>query len=341
MSKKLLRSSGIVFVALMLASCQDSAADEEDTESEEVETAATEETTEDKEATEEGEHDHDHDHESEENAEAGDAEIEGFIDHYHTGDTVELTATTEEDEGDGHWHWYIRGGEEGEWEEADGGDGDTFEAEAVNHQQIKATLYDDDHEVISETEPVTVIIDDHDGDVYEGYFDDEDVEDRDISDWAGEWKSVYPYFQEGELDEVFEHRAEESDDMSVEDYEAYYETGYATSVDNIEITEDGEFTFHDDDETYSGTYDYDGYEILEYEAGNRGVRYIFELDEGDDDAPQNIQFSDHIIAPQPSSHFHIYWGDDRDELLDEVDHWPTYYPVDWSVDQIVDDLLLH
>ncbi|WP_339183498.1 ZinT/AdcA family metal-binding protein [Oceanobacillus sp. FSL W7-1293] len=338
MSKNLLRIAGILFLALVLAACQDTA-DEEDTGSEEEAAATEEETTEDTEAAEEEEHEHDH--ESEENAEAGGAEIEGFNAHYHTGDTLNLTAVSAEGEGDGHWHWYVRGGDEGEWEEADGGDGETFESEAVNHQQIKATLYGEDHEVISETEPVTVVIDDHDGDVYEGYFDDEDVEDRDISDWAGEWKSIYPYFEEGALDEVYEHRAEESDDMTFEEYKEYYDTGYATDVDNIEITEDGEFTFHEGDTTYSGTYAYDGYEILEYEAGNRGVRFLFELEEGDEEAPQNIQFSDHIIAPQKSSHFHIYWGDDKDELLEEVDQWPTYYPEDWSEEQIIDDLYLH
>lgn len=303
----MLRIAGILFLALGLAACLNTA--DEDTESEE-EAAAKEDTTEDTEATEEEEH------ESEENADAGDAEIEGFNAHYHTGDTVNLTATSAEVEGDSHWHWYVRGGDEGEWKEADVGDGDSFEAEAVNHQQIKTTLYDVDHEVISETEPVTVIIDNHDGDVYEGYFDDEDVEDRDISDWAGEWKSIYPYFEEGTLDEVYEHRAEESDGMSFEEYKEYYDTGYATDVDNIEITEDGEFTFHEGDETYSGTYVYDGYEILEYEAGNRGVRFLFELEEGDEEAPQNIQFSDHIIAPQKSSHFHIYWSEEQ--IIDDL-----------------------
>ncbi|MFD1066824.1 ZinT/AdcA family metal-binding protein [Oceanobacillus locisalsi] len=332
MSKKLLRIAMMAFLALILAACQDTADEDADSD---------EETAEDTEATEEEEHDHDH--ESEENAEAGVAELEGFIDHYHTGDTVELTAIANEDDSDGHWHWYIRGGDEGEWEEADGGDGETFAGEAteLDQQQLKATFYDDNHEVISETDPVTVVIDDHDSDVYEGYFDDEDVEDRDISDWAGEWKSVYPYFEEGALDEVYEHRAEEDGEMTFEEYKEYYEAGYETSVDNIEITEGGEFTFHDGDETYSGTYVNDGYEILEYEAGNRGVRFMFELEEGDEEAPQNIQFSDHNIAPHNSSHFHIYWGDDKEELLEEVDHWPTYYPVEWSEEQIVDDLYMH
>lgn len=329
----LLKSAGILSLALMLAACQ---GEEESAEDE----AATEEQASTEDAEESHDHEeHSHDESSDENA--GDVAIEGFAHHYHTGDTVSLTAETDADEGDGHWHWYIRGGDEGEWETVEGAESSTFETEAVDSQQIKAVLYDGDHNVTGESEPVTVTIDDHDSEVYEGYFDDEDIADREISDWAGEWKSVYPYFENGDLDEVYEQRAEEEDGMTFEEYKEYYETGYATEVDNIDITEDGEFTFHDGDETYSGTYVNDGYEVLEYEAGNRGVRFVFELESGDEEAPQFVQFSDHNIAPKKSGHYHLYWGDDRDELLDEVDHWPTYYPVDYSTQQIVDDLLLH
>ncbi|WP_152656127.1 ZinT/AdcA family metal-binding protein [Oceanobacillus sp. CFH 90083] len=319
---------------LFIAGCQSGA---DDTDSQEEETDSQEDVEANHE--EEGHHDHGDEEASFEDAPEN-IQIEGLSDHYHTGDVFKLEAVSEEDLD--HWHWYIRDSSEEEWTVAEDQYEDSYIGDAnVDGQEVVAVLYNDDHEPVAKSPVIEITIDDHDGDVYEGYFDDEDVEDRDISDWAGEWKSVYPYFEEGALDEVYEHRAEESDDMSFEDYKEYYDTGYATSVNNIEITEDGEFTFHDGDETYSGTYVYDGYEILEYEAGNRGVRFIFKLEEGDDEAPQNIQFSDHIIAPQASSHFHLYWGDDRDELLEEVDHWPTYYPVEWSEEQIVNDLLLH
>ncbi|MGZ1041690.1 ZinT/AdcA family metal-binding protein, partial [Streptococcus thermophilus] len=29
--------------------------------------------------------------------------------------------------------------------------------------------------------------------VQNGYFDDKDVKDRELSDWSGEWQSVYPF----------------------------------------------------------------------------------------------------------------------------------------------------
>lgn len=315
----------------LLVGCQDAETEEQDLEAEEES------------AQQEDSHaDHDHDHESEDQADAEVAEVEGLSGHYHTGDIVSLTALSEAAEDtDGHWHWYYRDDEEDEWTAFEGEYEDTLETDAVEAQEIKATYYDESHNVISESEPLTIAIDNHDDDVYDGYFDDEDVADREISDWAGSWKSVYPYFEAGELDEVYEARAEEDGDMTFEEYKEYYETGYETDVDHIDITEEGEVTFHEGDDAFGGSYIYSGYEILEYEAGNRGVRYIFNLEEGDDGAPQYIQFSDHIIAPEDSSHYHLYWGDDNASLLEEVEHWPTYYPEDMSVDQIVDDLLLH
>ena len=179
----------------------------------------------------------------------------------------------------------------------------------------------------------------HDSDIYAGYFDDEQVKDRPLSDWEGDWQSVYPYLEDGTLDEVFAYKASEGD-KTAEEYKAYYETGYQTDVNRIVI--DGEnVTFHEDGEQRTGEYQYDGYEILTYEAGNRGVRFIFELEEASDDLPQYIQFSDHSIYPTDASHFHLYWGDDREALLEEVTNWPTYYPSALDGDEIVDEMLAH
>ncbi|WP_374708167.1 ZinT family metal-binding protein [Salinicola avicenniae] len=180
---------------------------------------------------------------------------------------------------------------------------------------------------------------DHDADIYAGYFDDNQVEDRALSDWAGDWQSVYPYLQDGTLDPVFAHKAE-AGDKSTEAYKAYYETGYRTDVERIEIDGD-KVTFHADGETYSGDYVSDGYEILTYAAGNRGVRYVFERESGDDAAPEYIQFSDHAIYPTDADHYHLYMGDDRAALLEEVTNWPTYYPADLSGQAVAEEMMAH
>lgn len=182
---------------------------------------------------------------------------------------------------------------------------------------------------------------DHDEEIYAGYFEDSQIEDRSLSDWEGNWQSVYPYLKDGSLDEVFAHKAKHDDEKTAEEYRAYYDTGYRTDVDRI-IIEGNTVTFHESGhEARSGEYAYDGYEILTYQAGNRGVRYIFELTENDDELPQYIQFSDHAIYPTDADHFHLYWGDDREALLEEVTNWPTYYPSELNGHDIVHEMMAH
>ncbi|MDZ5712763.1 metal ABC transporter solute-binding protein, Zn/Mn family [Jeotgalibacillus haloalkalitolerans] len=176
--------------------------------------------------------------------------------------------------------------------------------------------------------------------IYDGYFEDDQIEDRPLSDWEGDWQSVYPYLKDGTLDEVFAHKAEEGD-KTAEEYKEYYTEGYVTGVNRI-VIEDDTFTFYEDGEQSSGVYTYDGYEVLTYEAGNRGVRYIFKLEETQEGTmPAYIQFSDHGISPTDAHHYHLYWGDDREALLEEVVNWPTYYPSDMDGEEIAHEMMAH
>ncbi|MFB1083013.1 metal ABC transporter solute-binding protein, Zn/Mn family [Jeotgalibacillus sp. JSM ZJ347] len=176
--------------------------------------------------------------------------------------------------------------------------------------------------------------------IYDGYFEDHQIEDRSLSDWEGDWQSVYPYLQDGTLDEVFAHKAEEGD-KTAEEYKEYYTEGYVTDVDRI-VIENDIFTLYKNGEPSTGVYTYDGYEILNYEAGNRGVRYIFKLEETQEGTmPAYIQFSDHSISPTDAHHYHLYWGDDREALLDEVVNWPTYYPSDMKGEDIAHEMMAH
>src|SRR5699024_8582055 len=109
-------------------------------------------------------------------------------------------------------------------------DYDETEAEKNESGEPEDHNHDHDHEV--------------DEDVYNGYFGDEDVEDRNLSDWEGEWQSVYLYLKDGTLDKVFEHKAEDGD-MSKKEYKEYYTTGYQTDTAQIDIEGD-HITFHTD-----------------------------------------------------------------------------------------------
>ncbi|WP_153768464.1 metal-binding protein ZinT [Labrenzia sp. CE80] len=176
-------------------------------------------------------------------------------------------------------------------------------------------------------------------DAYRGYFKDEDIKPRPLTDWQGEWQSIYPYLKDGTLDPVMEEKAAHGD-KSADEYRAYYETGYKTDVFRIDINH-GDVSFHEEGHVHQGSYVADGTETLTYKKGNRGVRYIFKKVSGDAEAPVFIQFSDHKIAPAPSDHFHLYWGNDRAELLNEVTNWPTYFPASLTGQQIVEEMLAH
>lgn len=179
----------------------------------------------------------------------------------------------------------------------------------------------------------------HDDPIYKGYFEDSQVKERALSDWAGDWQSVYPYLQDGTLDPVMEHKAKQGD-QSAGEYKAYYEIGYRTNVERIEIKGDT-VTFYEKGKPLQARYAADGHEILTYKKGNRGVRFIFKKVEGDQAAPQYIQFSDHKIAPERADHYHLYWGNDRAALLEEVTNWPTYYPSTLSAKEIVREMMAH
>lgn len=180
----------------------------------------------------------------------------------------------------------------------------------------------------------------HDKAIENGYFKDEQVKDRELSDYEGDWQSVYPLLKDGTLNEVFKHKAED-DKMSAEEYKEYYDKGYKTDVENIKI-EGNQISFTKDGKTSTGEYEYDGYDILKYEKGNRGVRYSFKLKgDSNDDLPKYVQFSDHNIYPKKSAHFHIFAGNDKDKVLKELDNWPTYYPSKLSKDEVKEEMLAH
>lgn len=191
---------------------------------------------------------------------------------------------------------------------------------------------EDDHDHVEEKEKT----------VYNGYFEDDAVQDRPLSDWAGEWRSVYPLLENGTLDQVFDYKAKQSDSKTAEEYKEYYTVGYQTDVKEINITDDSmEFIF-DDGTSVKSNYRYAGKEILNYEAGNRGVRFLFEATDAESGAFKYVQFSDHSIEPTKSYHYHIYFGNESQEaLIDEVDNWPTYYPADLSDQEIAQEMLAH
>lgn len=174
-----------------------------------------------------------------------------------------------------------------------------------------------------------------------GLFDNQDVKDRNLADWDGVWQSVYPLLVKGDLDPVLRKKAEKDNSKTFDSVKAYYRKGYATNVDTIGI-ENGVMEFHIGDQSSSCRYTYDGHKILTYASGKKGVRYLFSCQDAASHAPKYVQFSDHIISPRKSSHFHIFMGNtSQAALLKEMDNWPTYYPWQMQTAEVVDEMLHH
>ncbi len=177
--------------------------------------------------------------------------------------------------------------------------------------------------------------------VYNGYFEDSAIKDRELSDWNGSWQTVDTYLEDGTLDPVFEYKAKVNPKKTVKEYKAYYEVGYRTDISKIDI-KGNKITFTlKNGEVEESEYRYSGKKVLTYEAGNRGVRYLFEATE-----PQStyryIQFSDHSIEPTDSEHFHLYLGNESQEkLLEEMDNWPTFYPEEMDGQEIAQEMIVH
>ncbi len=180
--------------------------------------------------------------------------------------------------------------------------------------------------------------------VQNGYFDDKDVTNRKLSDWTGKWQSVYPYLLDGTLDEVWDYKSKKSQGaMSAAEYKDYYTKGYQTDVEKITINgKKNTITFIQNGKKQTFTYKYVGYEILTYEKGNRGVRYLFETSDKNAGVFKYVQFSDHSISKTDAEHFHMFWGgDSQEKLLEEMENWPTYYPTSLNGHEVAQEIVAH
>lgn len=172
-------------------------------------------------------------------------------------------------------------------------------------------------------------------------FDDKDVKDRALSDWAGEWKSPYKYLLEGKLDEAWEEKAE-SGKMSAEEYKEYYKTGYKTDIDSVSISGDTIKYVYDNGKTASAKYKYVGFYVQNWSSGTKAAMYRFESTDKKSPAPAFVEFNDHMIESAKAEHFHIRMSDESfDAIEDPEKYWPTFFPADMDAEEICDHLAGH
>ena len=170
----------------------------------------------------------------------------------------------------------------------------------------------------------------------------DDIKDRTLSDFAGEWKSLYPYLLNGDLDEYCEHKAEEDEDSSTtkDTYLEKYKASWQCDAEKITISGNTITFTYADGKTVSAEYTYAGYQPkLNGEGEISSVRYQFETTSAD--APKYVQFNDHGHEPGEAEHFHIYFGNDGFDALMDSKTNPFFVKDALTVDEILDELMGH
>ena len=182
---------------------------------------------------------------------------------------------------------------------------------------------------------------DHDHSKEVSTFEDDEVQDRSLSDWAGDWQSAYPFALDGTLDDAFAAMAEKGE-MTVEEYKTYYQNGYKTDITNIDIEGDHiEFTYEGSKKVGSN-YKYVGYYIQNWSTGTKAAMYRFEAEDKDSGAPVYIEFNDHMIEPAAAEHFHIRMSNESfDGIVDPENSWPTFFPADMTGEEICEHMEGH
>ena len=180
----------------------------------------------------------------------------------------------------------------------------------------------------------------HDHD-HDEEFTQEDIEDRTLADFAGEWLSLWPMMKDGELDEYCAHKAEEDDDpaATAETYREKYTKSWECDVKDISV-KDNTITFNYlDGKTVSAEYRYAGFATKTSDSGKISVRYQFETDSSD--APRYVQFSDHGHEPGAAEHFHLYFGSDGFDAIMESTTSSYFAPASLDKEGILDMLMGH
>ena len=228
------------------------------------------------------------------------------------------------------------GGESDEWVE------DVLEA-SENKNMVVINLLDVLGDSVKEEEIVEGMEHEHEHEHSKevSTFEDSEVQDRELSDWEGDWQSAYPLVLDGSLDKAWEHKAEEGD-MTAAEYKDYYTKGYKTDYTAISI-HDNKISFTDNKGNVTeSAYKYNGFYIQNWSTGTKAAMYRFEAEDKEAGAPIYIEFNDHIIEPSDAEHFHIRMSNESyDAIVDPEGNWPTFFDASLSPEGVCDEVIGH
>lgn len=227
-----------------------------------------------------------------------------------------------------------------------GGDSDTWVngiLESIDTSKIKILSMMGLVDVVEEEIKEGMTEDDHDHHhEHDKKLTEEDVHDRALSDWSGEWKSIESALENGSLDEYVKHSAEENE-TDTEAQKNELTKKWKSDYDSITIS-DNTVNF-DGIET---DYKYIGYKIIDSDHGS-SVWYGFETQ--NENVPKYIAFNDHGTShaedehnheehdhehdEQETPHFYLRYGNESFEKLTTIEDWtPKYFTKEASDEDI-------
>lgn len=234
--------------------------------------------------------------------------------------------------------------------------------ESMDTSNIRVLTMMDMVEAVEE-EIVEGMEDDHDHGHEEAEFDPSKVYDRQLTEWTGSWKSLHPYLSTGLLDDYVRADAE-SKEISFEENMEKRLAGWKTDDFDVFMIAGDKVYIDTGDKTYSGTYSYEGYTILEKETGV-SVWYQYALSGDAEGMPLYIAMNDHGMGTAPEgehddegeehedehghddhdhgvAHTHMRYGNDSFEALVNIEGWnPFFVDAVASDEQVLDTLTGH
>ncbi|MGI6175982.1 MAG: metal ABC transporter solute-binding protein, Zn/Mn family [Christensenellales bacterium] len=224
---------------------------------------------------------------------------------------------------------------------------DALEA-ATNKNMIVINMMEVLGDKVKEEEIVEGMEDSHDHG--HGEIDPDDIHDRPLLDWQGDWTTIEKALQSGALDEYVDHNAHENGndfEMQKSAYAQRWKSEYETlTISDTSITFDG----------VSADYTYIGYRLVESDHGG-SVWYGFEAQDKEAGVPLYIAFYDHGTGGghdndhgheedhdhgHESPHYHLRYGNESFVALTAIEGWsPTYFLSDATGEEIAETMSGH
>ena len=178
-----------------------------------------------------------------------------------------------------------------------------------------------------------------------------EIKDRPLSDFAGDFQSVLPYFEDGTLDEYITEKAEENE-KSFDEMKQEFLEKRKSDYNTLSIQGNTVF-FHTSSGTVSTEYEYQGFQTVKDDDGDiTSVWYTFKTKTSAPGAPVYLAFNDHGTGAdsheeheeheEEIAHFHLRYGNESVKALMDVENWaPTFYAGDATADEIKEALAGH